>query len=243
MRYKYSFLPYFYLLLYYHTLDDDILQGTIVLVGLHSLNGLDDFHSLDDLTKDCVLSVEMRSAATYDVVINHLRRQPDAFLCQHGAYLVEVVFGLLLAIDNIELAAAACLLWVDIIGLSRCRQGTTPMIKVRQVELSRNEIARAPIAKHLPRLGIPAVRVASLYHEVLDAAVEERAFVEALPCKFEEIVTVQRRIVREDDADVAHICLDADDVALLLPLGFGGQDAEQEEGNNDEEQTIMFHSV
>ena len=108
------------------------------------------------------------------------------------------------------------------------------MIPVGQTELRRNRVARIAIAQALARLGISAVGVAALYHEILDAAVEERAVIEAFAGKFEEVLAVQRRVVREGYPNVAHVCLDAYYMPLLLlRLGGNGKHAQGKKSDKD----------
>ena len=145
----------------------------------------------------------MRCAAAHDVVVYHLGRELDAFLFQDGTHLADVGCCLLLAIDDVELAAAAPHLGIDVVGLACCSQGTTPVVEVRQAELGRYGVVHIAFAQQLAWLCSTAFRVAALYHKVLDAPVEERTVIEAFAGKLEEVLAVQRRIVRKGYTDIA----------------------------------------
>lgn len=62
---------------------------------------------------------------------------------------------------------------------------------------------------------------------------EERPVVETLAGKFKEVLGVQRRVVRQGNADVAHARLDAHDMAFLLFLSFERKRSQAEESDDD----------
>lgn len=59
-------------LLYYSLQNNHIREGTVVGIGGNLLDFLDYIESLDDLTEDCVLSVEMRRTAILLICVSHL---------------------------------------------------------------------------------------------------------------------------------------------------------------------------
>ena len=75
---------------------------------------------------------------------------------------------------------------------------------------------------HRPLTEVPT---SELNHEIFDASMEKCAVVEAFTSKFEEVVTMQRRVIGKRDTNVAYICLDSNDVTLLFLLGLDRQEA------------------
>lgn len=209
-------------LLYDHAGYDDVVDGAVVLVGGYFLYLLGNVHAFDDVAVDGVFAVEVGRAAVLLVVFEHLRRHLIAFGFLLGAYFAEAGRAELLARDDVELGPATALLGVDIVGLACSCQGTACVVVVGQEELGCQAVGHVAVAQHLAGFCRAAVGVASLYHELVDDAMEEGAVVVAALGQLEEVVAVDGGLVEEGYADVTHGCLDAYDAALVLLLGADG---------------------
>ena len=129
----------------------------------------------------------------------------DGLLLLHGELLLHL-FQLLLVVflppDNVELAPAAFLLRIDLVTLPRRTQRAS-LVEVFGVDEFRGQcVARAAHAQVLPRRRALAVRVAALYHEVLDYPVEQGVVVEILFDELDEIVPVFGSLVIQPDGNV-----------------------------------------
>ena len=77
------------------------------------------------------------------------------------------------------------------------------MVELGQAELSLNGVVVVTRSQPLSRLGILAVQIATLYHEVLDNPVEEQRIIDMLLDELQEVVTMLRRLVEQRNTDVA----------------------------------------
>ena len=75
-------------------------------------------------------------------------------------------------------------------------------------KLGRHSIARTAGTELYAGCCALAVRVATLYHKVLDYTMEECAVVIAFLSKFDEIITMKRGLVIEADCNIAERSLD-----------------------------------
>ena len=70
-------------------------------------------------------------------------------------------------------------------------------------EFGRDSVSDVPGAEHRALGGISALRVAALYHKILDYTMEEGSVVKAFARKFEYVVAVQRRFIVQFHDDIA----------------------------------------
>ena len=78
------------------------------------------------------------------------------------------------------------------------------VIQGRVANLGRQRIVGRIVAGRCSGLRVARGGVARLDHETADDAMEKIAVVIAFPDQFEEIVTMEGRLVVQDDADIAH---------------------------------------
>ena len=164
----------------------------------------------------------MRCAAPHLVVIYHDGCERDAFLLQCATHAADVGCILPFAPHDIELASAALLFGVHLVAVSCSSQGAPPVVEEGQVKLGGDGVAWSAIAQYLAGSRAARVGVAALDHEVLYHAVKQRAVIVFLLDQHEEVVAVQRGVVRKRHSDVARRGLDEHDGALLLALALQG---------------------
>ena len=124
------------------------------------------------------------------------------------ADLIELLGGVGLAPDDIELTTAGTAFGILAVALARCSQCPTT-VRMEQMavgieELSLDGIVGTPLAQRHARFSMTAVGIAALNHEVLDDAVEEQRIIELLVDEFQEIVAMTRRIVEERQNNLTH---------------------------------------
>ena len=70
-------------------------------------------------------------------------------------------------------------------------------------EFGRDSVSDVPGAEHRALGRATALRVAALYHKILDYTMEEGSVVKAFARKFEYVVAVQRRFIVQFHDDIA----------------------------------------
>ena len=158
------------------TEDAHIGQWAVVLVSCHLLNLVDDIEALQHLAKDGILAVEVGRAASSLVDVNHLGGElytavgegVEALLYAADAHIVHLA-----APDDIELAGAGAHVGVDIVGFPGGSDDATAVEDMGEAELGFGGVVEVASAKQLAWLGVLAVEVATLNHEVFDDTVEE----------------------------------------------------------------------
>jgi len=213
--------------------EDDVGEGAVEGVGGERLDGLDDFHAIDDVAEDGVGAVEMGRAASREVGLPHLIVHLDAVLLQRSAHLPQGSLAEAAAIDDVELRRAAAHFGVCIVALACCGQRATFVEEPGQTELRLQRVAEVSVAEGLVARGrlqgavslrvYAAVGVAALDHEILDDAMKERAVEDTLSHILKEIVAMARCLVAQLHADDAVGGLQSHDSRLLLlRLGTSG---------------------
>ncbi len=158
------------------------------------------------MAEDGVLAVEMGRAALLAVGPEHLGGNlrlavgGSLHLLADGLQLVGAVG---LPPDYVELTGAALTLRVGAVALARHGDGTSTVVVCGCAELGLQGVAQVAVAQQDARLGVAALGVAGLDHEVFYHTVEEQRVVEVLPDQLDEVVAVDGRVVEKDDAYVA----------------------------------------
>ena len=203
---------FFFALLLVDVLDDggfqdaDVLYGTVAPVGLRLLDHIDDVHTLNDFAEDGVLAVEMGCASLSLIDLLHLLRQ---FYAAVGSG-IETFLGLGkrgAALDasphDVELGGGRAHFRIDIIAFAGHRHGSATVEELRKSELRGKGVVEIARAEGFAWFGMFAVDVAALDHKVLDDAMEEQRVIDVHLGEFQEVVTMDGRLVVEGDADVA----------------------------------------
>ena len=162
-------------------------------------NLIDDIKALDDLTKDRIVTIEMRRTTDGGIGINLLLCQCTAHLTSHH---LESVSRPHIALNNIELARRGSLGRVHLIGLTSGSQRTFFMDKARD-KFGRNGITKSTVAKHLTRFGIAGIRVTTLNHELIDNAMEQEVVIETLFYQLYKIVAMFWSLIIELDGHIS----------------------------------------
>ena len=184
--------------------DADVLEGAVELVGGRLLDAVDDIKAFRDFAKDSILSVQMGNAANSFVDFLHFWRQlymgsgVETLLNLHQTGVVVYPTPY-----DIELAGGTAPFRIDSVALASHSHHSTTVEDLRQTEFGLNGVVVVTRTQSLSGLGMFAVQVASLYHEVLDDAMEEQGVVDVLLNEFQEVVTVLGRLVEECYTNVA----------------------------------------
>ena len=106
-------------------------------------------------------------------------------------------------LHDVELAAGGGFLRVHLVALAGGGHGPALVVVARIDELGGHGVAHVAMPERLAGAGIARLRVARLYHEVGDDAVEQHPVVEAVVHQFHEVVAVLWRFGVELQHDVA----------------------------------------
>ena len=179
--------------------DADVVDGAVVIVGLRLLDAVDDVEALGDFAEDGVLAVEVGHTALLTVEVEQLVGHGDTMVglrLDLIANLIELLGGVGLSPDDIELTAAGTAFGILAVALA-CRRQRPTLVGMQQTAFAREElsldgIVGTPLAQRDTGFGMTAVGVATLNHEVLDDTVEEQRVVELLIDEFQEVVAMTR---------------------------------------------------
>ena len=108
--------------------------------------------------------------------------------------LRHLALAVLLAPDNVELAAAAATLRVDIVAQASCGK-RSPLVEKGRRDFSFEGVADVARAELCPLRRTLTLRVATLNHKIFDYTVEESAVEGSLLRKFDEVVPVDRGLI------------------------------------------------
>ena len=143
----------------------DVLQRSVRPRHLSGTNGIQYVDAFDDPTENRVLHIEVRGATQLFVspdlfggvgkgLFGRLGDAPDHALQLLGSHIP--------ALHDVELAAAAPALRVDLVPLTGGSQRTLDVDELR-IDLSGNRVTRAAIAESRTRFRIPGIRICLLY--------------------------------------------------------------------------------
>ena len=213
--------------------DADIIDGTVVGVGKDLLDALHDVETLGDLAKDGVLAIEMGRATHLAVGPEHLGGDVGSAI--GGLFYtlldgLEVLGGVGLTPDDIELATTGATLRVHPVALASHGQGATTMVVLGGAELGHQGIVQLASAQRGAWLGMTTRGVAALDHKTLDDAMKEERVVELLVDQLEEVVAMDGGVVVEHHADVALGGLEQHFVALCLAQRRDGEHEQKNDG-------------
>lgn len=88
--------------------DAHVVDRTVVVVGLHMVDGVDDVEALDDLTKHRVHAIEVGGAANLTVAVAYLRchlHRAARPLVEFRLHVIELFARVGVAPDNVELGS------------------------------------------------------------------------------------------------------------------------------------------
>ena len=119
------------------------------------------------------------------------------------------------------MACARLAIGVGVVGFAGGSQYTTAMENLRQAQFLFHCPVEVALTEELARKGILALGVATLYHEILDDAMEEQGVIYVEIHQFDEVVAMERCGVVEAQSDVAGCCLEHHLCWLLLVLCVG----------------------
>ena len=98
-----------------HGLDDDILQRAIVVIGIYPLDLIDRSPAVEEPAEDGIGAIQVWSSALEHILLLLLIGVLPATSL---SLLLEVIFGEVLARDDVELTAGGAHLRIDIIRLA-----------------------------------------------------------------------------------------------------------------------------
>ena len=168
------------------------------------MDAVDHIEAFRDFAKDGVLAVQMGNAADGLVDLLHFGRQlymggsVQTFLNLHKTGVVVYPTP-----NNIELTGRAAPFRINSVALTGHSDHSTTVEELWQAEFSLNGVVVVARTQALSRLGMLAVQVTALYHEILDDTVEKQGIVDMLLDVLQEVVTMLGRLVEECNADVA----------------------------------------
>ena len=159
----------------------EVFQWTIAAfpsTGGHCGKTIDNGHSPDHFPKNGIILVKMWSSAQGFVHFPLVDRNFSSFQPE-GFYRIQPCIGKYLSLYDIKLAAGTGFLWIGIIALPGGRQGSFFMKQVG-TKFGRYRVVGTAAAQLCAGGGMPARRVAGLYHKVFNDPVKEETVVKML---------------------------------------------------------------
>ena len=158
---------------------------------MYIIHNIQAFHYLHEYG---ISNIKMRYSPHRLVCLTHLGRKfhpISVYGVEPLLYLVEFLVGECLSPIKIEVSCTRLAIGIGIIRLACRSQHSAAVVYLRQAQFLFHGPVEVALTKKLPRLGILALGVATLYHEILYHSMEQQRVIHVQVNQPHKVVAVE----------------------------------------------------